>query len=158
MRCSLRQRFAGLIVLAGTIALLQTGCSTEPTANETAEPTARPSASTASGFTLVVGGPDSIWTTAYYNFGAHWSAPYPTLIWYTRSCATLKVATCAGAWNLAADVSYDGSATWTLTRRLVYDCSGGGTKSFQNKVVASGFGVPAQTVYKITKLCGQNPV
>jgi long-subunit fatty acid transport protein len=79
------------------------------------------------------------------------------VIWYTCNCATLTVVSCTGAWNLAGDVSYDGSTTWTLRRTLLYDCTGGRTKSFQNKVVADGFGVPRQTAYKTTKLCGQNP-
>jgi hypothetical protein len=53
------------------------------------------------------------------------------------------------------DVAHvEGSTGWDLTRHLVWDCGASGKKSFQNKVVASGFAQPAQTVYKVTKLCG----
>jgi hypothetical protein len=158
MNCVFRQRFAGLIVLVGTLALLQTGCSNEPTASETAEPGAGIATSTTSGVVLTVSGKDSIFSTANYTYHANWEGLYPQLLWYTRTCATLTVASCTGTWLRALDVSHiEGSTGWDLTRHLVYDCSGGGTKSFQNKVVASGFGQPAQTVYKTTKLCGQSP-
>lgn len=157
MNCVLRQRFAGLIVLVGTLALLQTGCSADPTASETAEPAAGIATSTASGVVLTVSGKDSIFATANYTFHATWNALYPQLTWYTRSCSTLTVASCTSTWVRAQDVSHlAGSTDWYITRQLVYDCSGGGTKSFQSKVVASGYAQGAQTVYKTTKLCGQS--
>jgi hypothetical protein len=159
MRCVLRGRFAGLIVLVGTVALLQTGCSADPTASETAEPAAGISTSTASGPVFTVNGPAEIPATGYYTYGAYWEGLYPQVIWYTRTCATLTVDSCTGAWNLALDVTHtDGTLWWNLTRRLVYDCGGAGKKTFQNKVVASGFGQPARTLYKVTKLCGSQPL
>lgn len=155
MNCVLRQRFAGLIVLVGTLALLQTGCSADPTASETAEPAAGIAKSTASGPVFTLTGPDSIYTTGNYTYRVYWEGLYPTVLWYTRSCATLTVASCTGAWLQAGDVSHvPNSLEWKLTRPLVYDCTGGGTKSFQNKAVASGFGQAPRTLYKTTKLCG----
>jgi hypothetical protein len=152
MRWSLSGKFAALLALSGTIALLQTGCTTEPTSADTA--VIPHDGGPAFVNTLSVFGPDSITATGNYRYTAYWSVVYPQLFWYTRTCSTLTVASCTGTWAQALDVSYDGSGHYNLTRHLIKDCTGGGTKSFQNKVVGSGFGIPAQTVYKVTKLCG----
>jgi hypothetical protein len=142
-----------LIVLVGTVALLQTGCSAEPTETESADPGAV--ATSTQAVILTVSGKDSIINTGDYKFHANWEGLYPQVLWYTRSCSTLTVASCTGTWNRVLDVAHvEGSTGWDLTRHLVWDCGASGKKSFQNKVVASGFAQPAQTVYKVTKLCG----
>jgi hypothetical protein len=107
---------------------------------------------------LTVGGPDSIYVTGNYTYGAHFGVPYATFGWYTRYCTTLTVGTCTSTWNIAADVATIDPWTTRITRRLTYTCDPKANKSFQVKVIGGGFGVIPQTVYKVTKLCGSNPL
>jgi hypothetical protein len=153
MRCFLNRRIAAFILIAGSLVVLQSGCATEPTSTEAA---VKPQTATASGFTLSVYGPDSIYVSGKYTYTAYWNAPYPHVVWYDRFCSTLTVGSCSTTWIQVTGFSDDGSGHYSYTKALTRDCTGGGTKSYQTKVIASGFGVPAQTAYKTTKLCGTN--
>jgi hypothetical protein len=140
--------------LAAALALGVSGCSSEPTATDQG---VVPHSGTASAITLTVGGPDSIWVSGNYQFGAFYNGLYPQVLLYTRTCTTLTVSTCATAWAQVTNVNWDGQQHWYFNRSLAKDCTFNGKKSFQVKGTASGFGQPQQTAYHVTKLCGTNP-
>src|SRR5580765_8016627 len=71
MRWSLSGKFAAMFALSGTIALLQTGCTTEPTSAHTA--VIPHDGGPAFVNTLSVFGPDSITATGNYTYTAYWS-------------------------------------------------------------------------------------
>lgn len=106
--------------------------------------------------TLTLGGPDAITQSGNYTYSAYFGAPYPQFLWYKRTCATATVASCTATWTQVTS-GIDNSQVYrsNYTTYLTRDCTGGGTRSFQVKVVASGFGQPAQTKYKATRLCGE---
>ena len=145
------RRFVVALALAGALAAVQSACSNDPTSENVDRP------SLASSAVLTVGGPDSIYVSGTYTYGAHFGALYASFGWWTRSCSTLTVASCTSAWNQAADVITVDQWTTQIRRSLSYSCAPKAVKSFQVKVTASGFGQPPQTAYKVTKLCGSNP-
>ena len=140
------------VILAGALSV-QSACSGDPVSPGSAE---KPSF--ASGFVLTVGGPSSITATGTYTYGAHFGAPYARFSWWTRTCTTATVASCTTAWLGAADVVQLDPWRTQIRRRLTYNCGFKAPVSFQVKVTASGFGVPAQTGYKVTQLCGVGPL
>jgi hypothetical protein len=153
MRSSLAGRLAASLVLGGVIALLQSGCASEPTSTETSS---APQFATTSGPVLQVGGPDSISATGNYTYSAYWPAAYANVLWYGRTCSTNSITSCTAPWVQKYDVSFDGLDHWYHTERLTLSCP---VKPpyFQNKVVASAFGQQPQTAYKVTKLCSASP-
>jgi hypothetical protein len=146
------RRLAVLLALSGALVAVQSACSNDPTSEKVDPP------SFASGPVLTVGGPDSIYASGTYTYGAHFGAPYAWFAWWTRSCSTLTVASCTSTWNQAADVARLDDWRTQIRRFLTYSCAPKAAKSFQVKVTAGGFGQPAQTKYKVTKLCGSNPL
>lgn len=101
---------------------------------------------------LSLSGPAQVTTTGNYTYYADLHAFYQSYYWYTRYCPTTSLSTCLSTWSLSRnaykEVGYD-----TYTRYLTRDCTGGGTKSFQVKVTASGFNTPAETRQMVTRLC-----
>jgi len=87
-----------------------------------------------------------------YTYYADLHAFYVSYKWYTRFCPTSTVGSCASTWYLTRS-AYTETGYDTYSRYLTRDCTGGGTKSFQIRVTASGFATPAETAYKVTKLC-----
>lgn len=112
---------------------------------------------TASAAGLTVSGPNTITKSATYTYYADLHAFYQSYSWYTRFCPTATVGSCTTTWSFTRsayhEVGYD-----TYFRFLSVDCTGGGTKSFQLRVTASGFATPAETVYKVTRLCPDEPL
>jgi hypothetical protein len=149
MQGILSRKLAIVLALSGALAV-QSACSNEPTSETEDRP------SLAAGPVLSLGGPDSIYITGNYTYGARLGANYAKFTWWTRSCSTLTVASCTTGWSIAPDFAKIDPYTTQLTRRLTYSCSPLG-KSYQVKVTASGFNVGPQTAYKATKLCGSNP-
>lgn len=144
------RRLAAVLALSGALTL-QSACSNDPTSENGDQP------SFATTSTLTLGGPESIHVSGRYTYGAYFLVPYATFSWWTRTCNTLTVATCAASWVPAADVVKIDSYRTQITRSLTYNCGFKAPKSFQVKVTGGGFGVIPQTVYKVTNLCGTNP-
>ena len=143
-------RLAAVLALSGALAF-QSACSNEPTSDVEAP-------SFATGPVLTVGGPDSIYKSGNYTYGAHFGVPYAGFGWYTRYCTTFTVASCTAPWVQAVGASMPDPWRSLLTRYLTYTCAVKANKTFQVKVIGTGFGQPAQTAYRVTKLCGTNPL
>lgn len=120
---------------------------------------------------LTVSGPDSIPASGNYTYYATFDAPYASFQWATRTCNTASVSTCTTSWSSATG-SYYNPITESLTRYLtartcstagqaakLYSADAIGTVyTYQVRVIASGFGQPAQTAYKVTNLCVAEPL
>ena len=142
------------LFLAAALTLGVSGCTSEPTATDG---NLLPHDGTASVVTLTVGGPESIWVSGTYSFGAYYNGLYPQVLMYQRTCTVLGVSSCTTAWTQVTNVTWDGQHHWSFSRALTKDCTSLGKKSFQVKATASGFGQPQQTAYHVTKLCGTAP-
>lgn len=101
---------------------------------------------------LTLSGPAQVTTTGSYTYYANLHAFYQSYRWYTRYCPTTSLTTCASSWALSRSASVE-SGYDSYTRYLTRDCTGGGTKSFQVRVTASGFNTPAETRQMATRLC-----
>lgn len=145
-------RKLAVLALSAALAAVQSACSSDPTSEKLDPP------SLATGPVLSVGGPDSIYVSGTYTYGAYFGAPYAWFAWWTRSCPTLSLTSCTATWNQVADASMPDPWRSQIRRFLTYSCTPTTTKSFQVKVTAGGFGQPAQTKFKVTKLCGSNPL
>jgi hypothetical protein len=136
--------------LCAAVTAAQSACSDGPTSPQNEE---RPVLSTA--VLLTVGGPAEIIRSGNYTYGARLGANYASFAFYTRSCPTLTVATCTSPWSVATGIAVIDPYTRQMTRYLTYTCALKAPKSFQVRVTASGFAVPQQTGYVVTKLCGE---
>jgi len=107
---------------------------------------------TASAAGLTVSGPGVIQRSGTYTYYADLHAFYQSYWWYARFCPTKSVSSCTATWSLVRNAYHEVGGD-SYSRSLSVDCTGGGTRSFQLKVTASGFATPAETVYKVTGLC-----
>lgn len=149
---SQRNRLLLVALIGGSV--LQVACAPEPTSLMEEKQVSF----AASDVQLTVGGPSSITVTGNYTYGAHFAVPYAWFNWWTRTCNTATVASCTSAWLGAANVAQIDPWTTQLTKRLIYNCGFKAPVSHQVKVTAGGFGVPPQTAYKVTLLCGEGPL
>lgn len=136
--------------LCAAVTAAQSACSNDSTSPQNED---RPVLATTS-VVLTVGGPAEIIRSGNYTYGARLGANYARFAFFTRSCPTLTVATCTAPWSVATGIAVIDPYTREMTRYLTYTCALKAPKSFQVKVVASGFAVPEQTGYVVTKLCG----
>jgi hypothetical protein len=136
-------------ILLGGLAFLQLSCSRDITSPD------KPSfAATATH--LIISGPDQIMTVVRrtYAYQAYMGASYPTFYpWGVRYCPTLSITGCTVPWSTRYGSVHDTYYS-DITESMKLDCTGGGTKSFQVRAQASAFAVPTETVYKVTRLCG----
>ncbi|HEY0640028.1 MAG TPA: hypothetical protein VGD67_20510 [Pseudonocardiaceae bacterium] len=107
---------------------------------------------TASAAGLTLSGPSVVTANGNYTYRADLHAFYQHYQWHTRTCPTTSVTACAATWQYARTASVEVGPD-SYTRFLSRDCTGGGTRSFQVRVVASGFNTPAETAYLATRLC-----
>ncbi|HEY0739009.1 MAG TPA: hypothetical protein VGD69_29085 [Herpetosiphonaceae bacterium] len=149
MRYHLPRTLAEAVLLVASLVLLL-GLSIAPlnASRARAAGDVRPLAAT-----LTLSGPTSITANGNYTYGASFYVPYARFVWYSRTCSTATVASCTATWNLTSG-TMTSDYTSQYTRYLTRDCSGNGTRSFQVRVDASGFGQPTQTKAIATKLCG----
>ena len=153
MRIQFRTKVLGLVGLLGA-AGTQSGCSADPTSSASAAPE-RLAAS--EGAVLTVNGPSVIFASGNYTYSAHFQVPYASFQWATRHCFTSNpTADCGQAYSNVTATTIDAYTT-QYTKALTYSCVKNGTAHFHVRVIGSGFGVPAQTKYKVTSLCGANP-
>lgn len=107
--------------------------------------------------TLQLGGPNNVVQPGNHTYGASLPAFYVTFSWYVRTCPTASVDGCAAQWSWRRNFYTESGGTDSYTQYLGRDCTGGGTRTFQVRVTASGFATPAQTKYKVTNLCYELP-
>ena len=109
--------------------------------------------------TLELYGPAAVETSGNHTYTAVFGVPYVDFTWSTRTCPQQTVEACTVTWSMANGV-YMNPMAETLTVYLNRTCSGlpKGSPTFQVRVVGTGFGVGAQTKYKVTSLCGAEPL
>jgi hypothetical protein len=122
--------------------------------------------------TATLYGPSSITSTGNYTYTGQFLVSYAWFLWYVRTCNTPSVDACTNTWIQQWGNSQD-QFTQTLTEHLTYTCPPEGPAAakgirsiipppghtyYQVKFTAGGFGQPAQTVYKVTDLCGAGPL
>lgn len=144
-------RFITRFALLASLSLPYIGCTKDATT-----PSETPPPSFASGPEVTLNGPDSIWVNGNYTYQAQLFGSYVWFEWAVRHCPTLTVSSCTTAWQFAQASTIDRYTT-RYTTFLARDCSAAGKRSFQVRVIGHAFGF-VQTKYKVTKLCGTNPV
>lgn len=107
--------------------------------------------------TLQLGGPDNVVQPGNHTYGAYLGAFYVSFSWHVRTCPTASVDGCAATWGLRRTFYTESGFRDSYTQNLARDCAGGGTRTFQVRVTASGFATPQQTKYKVTNLCYELP-
>ena len=116
------------------VSLTVAGCSERSLPTEPAEAPG-PQSSTAAVQTWYasVGGPTTVTTNGPYTWHASTNVFEPFYKWYSRNCPTLSATSCTATWYLASTGSY------SYTRNMARDCTGGGTKSLQLRVNVTGW-------------------
>lgn len=110
----------------------------------------------ASAATLTVSGPNYVTQSGTYRYFARFAVPYNWFQFSYRRCPTSSVSSCTAAWSPSQSFN-DGVNPAYSDIFVPRDCTGNGTKTTQVRVVAGGFGQPAQTQYKVTLQCFELP-
>lgn len=105
---------------------------------------------------LTAWGPAYVTQSGTYRYYARLGAPYNWFQWSSRVCPTSSISSCTSMWSPRSGFN-DGVNTAYSDIYVPRDCTGGGTKTTQVRVVAGAFGVPAQTKYVVTKECYELP-
>lgn len=139
-------RINGLILLA---ALGIAGCSERSLPTEPVEePKLESTTAKTSHWYATVGGPSVIGANGVYTWNAVTNVLSPSYVWYSRFCNTLSATSCTTAFSQAGSYSY------TYSRNMTRDCSAGGTRSFQLRVVVTGwYSANVTSGTKVFRLC-----
>jgi hypothetical protein len=110
------------------------GCSERSLPTEPAEePKLEGVTAKTSHWYATVGGPSVIGANGVYTWYAGTNVFSPSYVWYSRFCNTLSATACTGTFFQA------GSYSSSYSRNMTRDCSAGGTRSFQLRVVVTGW-------------------
>jgi hypothetical protein len=133
--------FVGLALYVG-------GCS-----DGAQEPTGPALATTASHY-VTISGPTVVKQPSgqWHSYHAATDLLYPSFIWYTRSCNTITVASCTTTWLDSGVRGPDYGTGLSAT------CPRDQGKSFQLKVVATGFASGPVEDTHVTTRCNQTPI
>lgn len=156
MRRSAFPRLARALAIVFVAAVILAGCSSEPTATRDTQAPELATGLTASTVQPHLGGPDSIYATGTYKYGADYFLSYASTGWFARGCPTSSITACTTPWTSVIAQQLDANR-WQYFARIQFDCTNNKRNTYQVRVDFSAFGQPGQTLYKVTKKCGTNP-
>lgn len=103
---------------------------------------------------VTLSGPDTVSTSGSYTYLAQRSVVGANFKFYVRTCPTGSIPACSAPFTFTSSTMINAGAA-KIVKSLQPDCSGGGTKSYQVKVVVTGSYVVPDSAFKVTNLCGQ---
>lgn len=150
--------WSAFVVVGGLTGLLA-GCGGEALATDEVSESEVAAVEQAA-VTVSVSGPNEITssTRQYYTYTASSSAIEPSFLWYARTCPTASITGCTATWSYVHNQAPGTAQPSTYRASLVRDCTGGGTRTYQLKVSAKGWLSETVEAFKVTKLCGTQPL